>query len=153
MPIESGSWLGRRDMLNALIVADDPHIAESLRYYVELQESVRVVAIVDDIRGALETSRTRQIDLALVDIDLAHLASGYHVASELTVQGICCVFVASTLPAFAMPELALGCIVKPLTAEAVRSALGAITASLGFTASIGVDAQPVPAQNPGFLRY
>jgi len=71
MPIESGSWLGRRDMLNALIVADDPHIAESLRYYVELQESVRVVAIVDDIRGALETSRTpRSISRSSISISL-----------------------------------------------------------------------------------
>lgn len=133
-------------MLSALIVEQDPAVARHLRDLVE-RERYRVVGVVEDIDGALETVDAHHVDLALVDIELARRTSGYHVACELAMQGVRCVFVAGILPAFPMPELALGCIAKPFTAEAVRSALEVAAAQ------IKTDHLVAAPESPGFMLY
>jgi hypothetical protein len=61
--------------------------------------------------------------LALVDLQLARGSTGFSVAVRLGDFDVPCLFVSGKAPDFPMPDLALGLLVKPFTAEDVHRSL------------------------------
>ena len=59
----------------------------------------------------------RRPDLALVDLQLARGSSGFAVAAKLVELGIPCLFTSGNAPIFPIPDLALGCLLKPFSEE------------------------------------
>ncbi len=110
-------------MLNILIVEDERPLAEMLRYLVEDNPRYRVVGIASDLPSTLELLETSEPDLALVDLHLAHGSTGFSVAVRLNDAGVPCLFVTGRPPGFAMPDLALGLLLKPFTGNDVHRAL------------------------------
>lgn len=110
-------------MLKILIVEDDAQLATTLKYLVEDNPRYRVVARVDDLDSAVMAASDHDPDLALVDLQLARGSTGFSVAVRLGDFNIPCLFVTGKAPAFPMPDLALGCLLKPFTAEDVHRSL------------------------------
>jgi DNA-binding NarL/FixJ family response regulator len=112
-------------MLSILIVEDEPLFAETLRHLIELNPLYRVTGVAEDRVGALAAVAQRRPDLALVDLQLARGNTGFAVASKLGDLGIPCLFTSGKAPDFPMPDLALGCLVKPFSEEDLVRALKA----------------------------
>ena len=112
-------------MLSILIVEDEPLVAQTLKYLVELNPLHRVTGVAEDRIGALAAVAERRPDLALVDLQLARGNTGFAVAAKLGDLGIPCLFTTGKAPDFAMPDLALGCLVKPFSEEDLVRALKA----------------------------
>ena len=112
-------------MLNILIVEDDSQLAVTLKYLVEDNPRYRVVAMAEDADSALAAIAEYQPDLVLLDLHLAHGTTGFSVAARLNDLGVACLFVSGKAPRFPMPDLALGCLMKPFTAEDVHRSLAA----------------------------
>jgi two-component system, response regulator PdtaR len=112
-------------VLNILIVEDDSQLAVTLKYLVEDNPRYRVVAMADDADGAIAAAEEFQPDLVLLDLHLARGSTGFSVAARLNDFGVPCLFVSGKAPSFPMPELALGCLMKPFTAEDVHRSLAA----------------------------
>jgi CheY-like chemotaxis protein len=112
-------------MLSILIVEDEPLFAETLRHLVELNPLYRVTALAEDRIGALASVAVRRPDLALVDLQLAYGNTGFAVAAKLNDLGIPCLFTTGKPPDFPMPDLALGCLVKPFSEDDLVRALKA----------------------------
>ncbi|HXH51872.1 MAG TPA: response regulator [Sphingomicrobium sp.] len=110
-------------MLNILIVEDDSQLATTLKYLVEDNPRYRVVAIADDADGAVAAAEAGDPHIALVDLQLARGTTGFAAAVRLADQGVPSLFVTGKAPGFPMPDLALGCLLKPFTAEDVHRAL------------------------------
>ena len=110
-------------MLKILIVEDDSQLAATIKYLVEDNPRYRVVATAEDADGAVAAAETHDPDLVLLDLHLAHGTTGFSVAARLSENGIPCLFVSGKAPSFAMPDLALGCLMKPFTAEDVHRSL------------------------------
>ena len=110
-------------MLKILIVEDERPLAETLRYLVEDNPRYRVVGIAEDLPSALELLEHGEPDLALVDLHLARGSTGFSVAVRLNDAGVPCLFVTGRAPGFAMPDLALGMLMKPFTGNDVHRAL------------------------------
>jgi CheY-like chemotaxis protein len=110
-------------VLKILIVEDERPLAETLRYLVEDNPRYRVVGIAEDLPSALELLDHGQPDLALVDLHLARGSTGFSVAVRLNDAGVPCLFVTGRAPGFAMPDLALGLLMKPFTGNDVHRAL------------------------------
>ena len=110
-------------MLRILIVEDEPLFAETLRHLVELNPRYAVTALAEDRVGALVSVAERRPDLALVDLKLAHGCTGFAVAAKLGDLGIPCLFITGSAPDFPLPDLALGCLVKPFTEDDLVRAL------------------------------
>lgn len=110
-------------MLRILIVEDDAPLAETLRYLIEDNPRYRVVATAEDEEGAREAAALHDPDLALVDLKLANGSTGFSVAVRLADLDIPSLFITGRAPDFAMPQLALGCLLKPFTAEDVHRSL------------------------------
>jgi len=110
-------------MLSILIVEDEPLFAETSRHLVELNPLYRVTALAEDRVGALASVAERRPDLALVDLQLAHGNTGFAVAAKLNDLGIPCLFTTGKPPDFPLPDLALGCLVKPFSEEDLVRAL------------------------------
>jgi len=111
-------------LLRILIVEDDSQLATTLKYLVEDNPRYRVVAIADDADTAVAAAEADRPDLALVDLHLARGSTGFSVAVRLGDFDVPCLFVSGKAPSFPMPDLALGCLMKPFTAEDVHRALG-----------------------------
>jgi CheY-like chemotaxis protein len=111
-------------VLRILVVEDDLQLANTLKYLVEDNPRYRVVATADDADSAIAAAEEHDPDLVLLDLHLAHGSTGFSVAARLTEKGIACLFVSGKAPRFAMPDLALGCLMKPFTAEDVHRSLG-----------------------------
>ena len=111
-------------MLKILIVEDDSQLAVTLKYLVEDNPRYRVMAIADDADGAIAAAEEYEPDLVLLDLHLAHGTTGFSVAVRLNDLGVPCLFVSGKAPRFPMPDLALGCLMKPFTAEDVHRSLG-----------------------------
>jgi two-component system, response regulator PdtaR len=110
-------------MLKILIVEDDAQLATTLKYLVEDNPRYRVVARADDLDSAVAAAESHDPDLALVDLQLARGSTGFSVAVRLGDFDIPCLFVTGKAPGFPMPDLALGCLLKPFTAEDVHKTL------------------------------
>jgi DNA-binding NarL/FixJ family response regulator len=110
-------------VLRILIVEDDQQLATTLKYLVEDNPRYRVVATADDADGAIAAAEEHDPDLVLLDLHLAHGSTGFPVAVRLNALGVACLFVSGKAPRFAMPDLALGCLMKPFTAEDVHRSL------------------------------
>lgn len=110
-------------MLKVLVVEDDAQLATTLRYLVEDNPRYRVVATAEDSDAALIAAEAHAPHLALVDLHLAHGSTGFSVAVRLRDLNVHCLFISGNAPSFAMPDLALGCLMKPFTAEDVHRAL------------------------------
>ena len=112
-------------MLNILIVEDDSQLAVTLKYLVEDNPRYRVVGMAEDAEGAIATAEQYQPDLVLLDLHLANASTGFSAAARLNDLGVPCLFVSGKAPRFPMPDLALGCLMKPFTAEDVHRSLAA----------------------------
>ena len=110
-------------MLKILIVEDDAQLATTLKYLVEDNPRYQVVATADDLDGAVAAAELHAPHLALVDLHLARGSTGFSVAVRLSDFDVPCLFVSGKAPAFPMPDLALGCLMKPFTAEDVHRSL------------------------------
>ena len=110
-------------MLRILIVEDDSQLATTLKYLVEDNPRYRVVGTAEDADGAVAAAEQDKPDLALVDLHLAHGSTGFSAAVRLADFEVPCLFVSGKAPNFPMPDLALGCLMKPFTAEDVHRAL------------------------------
>jgi DNA-binding NarL/FixJ family response regulator len=112
-------------VLKILIVEDDSQLAVTLKYLVEDNPRYRVVAIADDAEGAIAAAEEHQPDLVLLDLHLARATTGFSVAVRLNDLGVPCLFVSGKAPRFPMPDLAIGCLMKPFSAEDVHRSLAA----------------------------
>jgi CheY-like chemotaxis protein len=110
-------------MLSILIVEDEPLVAQTLKYLVELNPMYSVTAVAEDSASALAAIAERQPDLALVDLQLAHGSTGFSVAVKLHELGVPCLFTTGKAPSFPMPDLALGCLMKPFSEDDLVRAL------------------------------
>ena len=110
-------------MLKILVVEDDSQLAQTLKYLVEDNPRYRVVAMADDADTAIGAAEDQDPDLVLLDLHLAHGTTGFSVAVRLNDLGVPCLFVSGKAPRFPMPDLALGCLMKPFTAEDVHRSL------------------------------
>ena len=110
-------------MLNILIVEDDSQLAQTLKYLVEDNPRYRVVAMAEDADGAMAAAEQHNPDLVLLDLHLANASTGFSVAVRLNDLGVPCLFVSGKAPNFPMPDLALGCLMKPFTADDVHRSL------------------------------
>ena len=104
-------------MLNIIVVEDEPLFAETLKYLIELNPRYAVTDLADDYASAMTAVERRRPDLALVDLQLARGSSGFAVAAKLVELGIPCLFTSGNAPIFPIPDLALGCLVKPFSEE------------------------------------
>jgi DNA-binding NarL/FixJ family response regulator len=112
-------------VLNILIVEDDSQLAVTLKYLVEDNPRYHVVAIAEDAEGAIAAAEEHDPDLVLLDLHLARGSTGFSVAVRLNDLGVACLFVSGKAPRFPMPDLAIGCLMKPFTAEDVHRSLAA----------------------------
>jgi two-component system, response regulator PdtaR len=112
-------------VLNIVIVEDESLFAQTLKYMIELNPRYVVTDIADDRASALAAVERRRPDLALVDLQLAHGNTGFAVAAQLVERGIACLFTSGKPPAFPIPDLALGCLLKPFSEEDLVRALKA----------------------------
>jgi CheY-like chemotaxis protein len=112
-------------VLKILVVEDDNQLAVTLKYLVEDNPRYRVVAIANDAESAIAAAEEHEPDLVLLDLHLAHGTTGFSVAVRLNDLGVACLFVSGKAPRFPMPDLAIGCLMKPFTAEDVHRSLGA----------------------------
>lgn len=110
-------------MLRILVVEDDKQLTETLKYLIEDNPRYRVVATAADADEAIAAAEQADPDLVLLDLHLAHRTTGFPVAVRLNELGVPCLFVSGKAPSFPMPDLALGCLMKPFTAEEVHRSL------------------------------
>jgi len=110
-------------VLRIQIVEDDTQLATTLKYLVEDNPRYRVVAVAADADTAIAAAEEHDPDLVLLDLHLAHKTTGFSVAVRLNDMGVACLFVSGKAPSFPMPDLALGCLTKPFTAEDVHRSL------------------------------
>ena len=110
-------------MLRILIVEDDSQLAQTLKYQVEDNPRYRVVGIASDSDSAIAAAEAEDPDLVLLDLHLARSTTGFPVAVRLNELGVPCLFVSGKAPGFPMPDLALGCLMKPFTAEELHRSL------------------------------
>jgi CheY-like chemotaxis protein len=119
----AGQPCGEADVLKILIVEDDAQLATTLKYLVEDNPRYEVVASADDLDSAVAAAERHRPHLALVDLHLARGSTGFSVAVRLSDYDVPCLFVTGRAPDFPMPDLALGCLTKPFTAEDVHRSL------------------------------
>ena len=105
------------------MVEDDSRLAETLKYLIEDNPRYRVVATAADADGAIAAAEQADPDLVLLDLHLARGTTGFPVAVRLNELNVPCLFVSGKAPGFSMPDLALGCLMKPFTAEEVHRSL------------------------------
>ncbi len=110
-------------MLRILIVEDEPLFAQTLRHLVELNPLHEVIAVAEDSTAALAAVAERTPDLALIDLQLANGTTGFPVAVKLHELGVLCLFTTGKAPSFPMPDLALGCLMKPFSHDDLVRAL------------------------------
>ena len=110
-------------MLRILIVEDDSQLATTLKYLVEDNPRYRVVAMADDADSAIAAAETHDPDIALLDLHLAHGSTGFSAAARLYDLGVPCLFVSGKAPSFPMPDLALGCLMKPYSERQLCKAI------------------------------
>jgi CheY-like chemotaxis protein len=158
--------VGEGRLLNILIVEDEPLLADTLRRLVELNPRYRVTAVTDDTASALAAVEEQRPDLALVDLQLANATSGFSVAAKLHERNVACLFTTGRVPAFPLPDLAIGCLQKPFREEHLVRALAEAEDILKGRPKVVLhrrlpeqlqlyaetEAEPAPAWVPGVRR-
>lgn len=115
--------------MRVLIVEDEPLVAMSLAFLLRIAGH-EVAEPASDLAAALAEADAAAPELALVDIQLARGESGYEVATALAARGVACFFLTGNIPGDPCPDLALGCIPKPHSDEALATALAIADARL-----------------------
>ena len=148
-------------MLRILVVEDDSQLAITLKYLIEDNPRYRVVAMAEDAEGAIAAAEESDPDLVLLDLHLARGTTGFPVAVRLNDIGVPCLFVSGKAPSFPMPDLALGCLMKPFTAEDVHRSLAmaedllrgreAVRPKLPENLTIYEAAADAPPAGPGYI--
>lgn len=148
-------------VLKILIVEDDGQLATTLKYLIEENPRYAVVAIADDADAAVAAAEEHVPHIALVDLHLANGSTGFSVAVRLGTLDVPCLFVTGRAPGFPMPDLALGCLLKPFTAEEVHRTLGlaedrlrgreAVRAKLPQNLTLYDEAPKPEMVEPGFI--
>ena len=148
-------------MLRILVVEDDLQLATTLKYLVEDNPRYRVVATADDADSAIAAAEEHDPDLVLLDLHLAHGSTGFSVAVRLNDLGVACLFVSGKAPRFAMPDLAIGCLMKPFTAEDVHRSLAmaedllrgreTLRPKIPHNLTLYATAEEMTAVEPGFI--
>jgi DNA-binding NarL/FixJ family response regulator len=110
-------------VLRILVVEDDSQLAVTIKYLIEDNPRYRVVATAEDADGAIAAAEEHDPDLVLLDLHLANATTGFPVAVRLNDLGVPCLFVSGKAPRFPMPDMALGCLMKPFTAEDIHRSL------------------------------
>ena len=110
-------------MLKILVVEDEPLLAKTLKHLIELNPRYEVIGLADDLTSALAAIEERRPDLALVDLQLARGSTGFSVAAKLNQAGVPSLFTTGKAPSFPMPDLALGCLMKPYSQDDLVRAL------------------------------
>ena len=110
-------------MLRILVVEDDKQLCVTLKYLIEDNPRYRVVATAADADEGIAAAEESDPDLVLLDLHLARGTTGFPVAVRLNELGVPCLFVSGKAPAFPMADMALGCLMKPFTAEEVHRSL------------------------------
>lgn len=130
--------------MKILIVEDEAMVALSLKFLLA-SHGHEIVGVADDMSTAIAHANANRPELAFVDIQLAHNASGLDVASELTSRGIMCVFLTGNSPETALSDLAIGCLTKPCSDDALMAAI--------HIAAILSDGSELPPPPPGLELY
>ncbi len=148
-------------MLRILIVEDDSQLATTLKYLVEDNPRYRVVGLAEDAELAIALAEEHDPDIVLLDLHLARGSTGFSVAARLAELQVPVLFVSGKAPSFPMPDLALGCLMKPFTAEDVHRSLamaedilrGRETFRPKVPANLTLYEQSAPriAEQPGFI--
>ncbi len=112
-------------MLNILVVEDESLFAQTLKDLIEVNPLYVVTDIADDSTSAIAAAEARRPDLALIDLQLANGSTGFTVAAKLSEMGVVCLFTSGKAPSFPIPDLALGCLVKPFSSDDLMRALKA----------------------------
>lgn len=115
--------------LRVLIVEDEALVALDIEAMVELAGH-EPVGLADDHDSAVELAAETGPDLALVDIQLSQGDSGLDVAASLKERGIPVIFATGNCPRERGEGLALGCLHKPYSYEAMAATLGIASALL-----------------------
>lgn len=110
-------------MLRILIVEDLPEVAMTLKNLIEENAFYQVVGIADDAPTAMAAVDENKPDLVLLDLQLARGSDGFSVAAKLADLPVLCLFVSGKAPKFFMPDLAIGCLEKPFTADDVHRSI------------------------------
>lgn len=108
---------------NLLIVEDEPLIAFDNEHFLATH-GYAVVATVDTADDAQERILAGGIDLVLADVRL-NGSDGRDVAIAARAAGIPVLFVTATCPVDA-PDIAMGCLAKPYSPQALRQAIEAL---------------------------
>ncbi len=110
-------------MLKILIVEDDTRLAVAMSFLIEANGTYQVVGTPDDLASAVSAAESDPPHIALVDLNLARGSDGFSVALRLGDMGVTCLFVTGHPPTFPLPELAIGCLTKPVTGDDLHFAL------------------------------
>lgn len=110
-------------MLRILIAEDDPTTASTLQHLIEENALYTVIGVADDAPSAFALASAKNPHVALLDLELARGTTGFAAAAQLKELGVLCLFVTGKAPDFAMTDLAIGCLAKPLTADDLHVAL------------------------------
>jgi two-component system, response regulator PdtaR len=108
--------------LRVLVVEDEALVAMDIEAMIEVAGHV-AVGLADDHDSAVELADETGPDLALVDVQLAQGDSGIDVARSLLARGVPVIFATGNCPADRGVGLALGCLDKPYSYEAMAATL------------------------------
>lgn len=110
-------------MLRILIVEDAPELASQLKFFIEENALYEVIGVADNAHHALDAVHELKPDIVLLDLKLSGGTTGFTVAAKLADLQIMCLFVSGKAPTFSMPDLAVGCLMKPFTGDDVLCTL------------------------------
>jgi CheY-like chemotaxis protein len=117
---------GKRERLirRLLVVEDEPLVAFDNEHMLT-DAGYEVVATVDNLAAAGEVIESEELDLVLTDIALSGEGDGTDVARLASSRDIPVLFVTGNCPIEAR-SLAIGCLAKPYSEKAMKSALDCI---------------------------
>lgn len=104
-----------------------------------------VAGIADDVESAVSIAESTELELALVDIQLARGSSGILAAAELQKRGVVCIFLTGNPPNGLSPDAALGCLPKPFSDKALAGTIK--------IAEAVIEGLPIPAPPPGLQLF
>lgn len=108
-----------------ILIVEDEALVAMLVEDVAIEAGCIVTGVADRTAEALELARSDPPDLVLCDIKLAGGDSGFDVASALKDSHTACLFLSGNPPSADVgAPMALGCLIKPFRADALKDAIG-----------------------------